>query len=56
MAPEFGKSIYQLPLIPADGIKKLRVRELLERGSPFGLKQGGQIAGHAGSGTSASPA
>jgi hypothetical protein len=30
MAPEFGKPIQQLPLIPADVLKKHRVHELLD--------------------------
>ena len=30
MAPEFGKSIHQLPLIPADVVKKHRVHEPLD--------------------------
>jgi hypothetical protein len=36
MAPEFGKPIQQLPLIPADVLKKHRVHELLDtRFRPF---------------------
>jgi hypothetical protein len=30
VAPEFGKSVHQLPLIPADVLKKHRVHELLD--------------------------
>ena len=30
MAPEFGKPIHQLPLIPADVLKKHRVHEPLD--------------------------
>jgi len=30
VATEFGKSVHQLPLIPADVLKKHRVHELLD--------------------------
>jgi hypothetical protein len=30
MAPEFGKSMYQLPLIPANVLKQHRVHEPLD--------------------------
>ncbi len=33
MAPEFGKPIHQLPLIPANVLKKHHVHEPLESGS-----------------------
>ena len=36
MAPEFGKPIHQLPLIPADVLKKHRVHEPLDTAVPIG--------------------